>query len=165
MQPFGITPATAFAHPSGIGYIPATNVTPVPYASPANHIQPSMLHAHSVNYLLSGSNPLMATITTSIGHDRELSNLAKIYINEAKYSGRNDSFTFKLAIFHDICSRSDVPLEAKMKTFPTMLKGLALDYYYSNISTRVVALNFDQVCNSIRNYFKRAEYKQSVFSK
>ena len=87
-----------------------------------------------------------------------------MYTEEAKYSGRNDSFTFKLAIFHDICSRADVPPEAKMKAFPTMLKGLALDYYYSNISTSG-AMNFDQVCNSIRNYFEEAEYKRSVLSK
>lgn len=46
-----------------------------------------------------------------------------------KYSGENDSLTFKLTIFHDICARADVPYEATMKAFPTMLKGLALDYY------------------------------------
>ncbi len=104
-------------------------------------------------------------ITTSTGHQRKLSNLAKIYTDDAKYSGRNNSFTFKLAIFHDICSRADVPPETKMKAFPTMLKGLALDYYYSNISTITIAMNFDQVCNSIRNYFEGAEYKQSNLSK
>ncbi len=113
--------------PPGTGTTPAANATLAPYASPADHNQPSTVHAHSVNYPPSGSNPPAATITTSIGHGRELSNLAKIYTDEAKYSGRNDSFTFKLAIFHEICSSADVPPEAKMKAFPTMLKGLALD--------------------------------------
>lgn len=46
-----------------------------------------------------------------------------------------------------------------------MLKGLALDYYDSNINTSTIAINFDQVCNSINNYFERAEYKQSVLLK
>lgn len=46
-----------------------------------------------------------------------------------------------------------------------MLKGLALDYYYSNISTISIIINFNEVCNSIRNYFEGAEYKQSIFSK
>lgn len=46
-----------------------------------------------------------------------------------------------------------------------MLKGLALDYYYLNISTSTIAMNFDQVCDSFRNYFKVAEYKRNVFSK
>ena len=88
-----------------------------------------------------------------------------MYTKEAKYSGRNDSFSFKLAIFHDICSKTNVSLEAKMKAFLTMLKGLALDYYYSNISAGGVAMNFDQVCYSIGNYFKWAEYKQSILFK
>ncbi len=91
-----------------------------------------------------------ATSTTSTGHGRELSNLAKIYTDDAKYSGRNDSFTFKLAIFHDICSRADVPTEAKMKAFPTMLKGLALDNYSSNIGISGTVMNSDQIRYSIR---------------
>lgn len=82
-------------------------------------------------------------LNTSIGHGRELSNLVKIYTNDRKYSGCNDNFIFKLAIFHDICSRADILPEAKMKTFPTILKGLALDYHFSNISTSIIALNFD----------------------
>ena len=100
-----------------------------------------------------------------MGQSKKLSNLAKIYTNDAKYSGRNNSFTFKLTIFHNICSRADIPLKAKMKAFPIMLKSLALNYYYSNISVSIVTINFDQVCNFIRNYFKGAEYKQSVFLK
>ena len=51
-----------------------------------------------------------------------------------------------------------------MKAFSTILKDLALDYYYSNINTNALALNFDQVCNSIRNYLKRTEYKQTFLS-
>ena len=104
-------------------------------------------------------------LNTSTGHGRELSNLAKIYINDAKYSGCNDSFIFKMAIFHHIYLRADVLPEAKMKAFPTILKGLALDYYYSIISISAVAMNFNQICNSIRNYFEGAEYKQNVLSK
>ena len=104
-------------------------------------------------------------ITNSIGHGRDLLNLVKIYSNDTKYSGHNDSFIFKLAIFHVICSRADIPPKAKMKALPTMLKGLALDYYYSYISTSIVAINFDQVYNSIRNYFEEAEYKQNVHLK
>ena len=41
--------------------------------------------------------PPMATSITSIKHGRKLLNLMKIYINKAKYSGRNNSFTLKLA--------------------------------------------------------------------
>lgn len=52
-----------------------------------------------------------------------------------------------------------------MKAIPTMLKWLALDYYSSNISISGIAMNFDQVCYSIRAYFEGAEYKRSILSK
>lgn len=51
--------------------------------------------------------------------------LAKMYTEDAKYSGEEDSFTFKLSMFHDICNKADVLQEAKLKAFPTML-GLLL---------------------------------------
>ena len=63
--------------------------------------------------------PISPQALTS-GHGKELSNLAKMYTDEAKYSGENNSF--KLTIFHDICARADVPYEAKMKAFSTMLE-------------------------------------------
>jgi hypothetical protein len=36
-------------------------------------------------------------------HEKELANLAKFYTNKAKYNDENDSFSFKLTIFHDMC--------------------------------------------------------------
>lgn len=42
---------------------------------------------------------------------------------------------------------------------------MALDYDYSNIIINYFALNFNQVCNLIKKYFKKADYKQSVSSK
>lgn len=46
-----------------------------------------------------------------------------------------------------------------------MLKNFILDYYYYNISTSIVTLNFEQTRNFISNYFKEAKYKQKVFFK
>lgn len=51
-----------------------------------------------------------------------------------------------------------------MKAFLIILKNLLLDYYYLNISISNI-INFDQVYNSIKNYFKRTKYKQNIFSK
>ena len=51
-----------------------------------------------------------------------------------------------------------------MKTFLIIFKNLLLDYYYLNISISNI-INFDQVYNSIKNYFERAKYKQNIFSK
>jgi len=36
-------------------------------------------------------------------YSKELVNLAKLYTNEAKYSGENNNFDFKLIIFIDLC--------------------------------------------------------------
>ena len=90
--------------------------------------------------------------------------MAKIYTDKAKYSGEDDSFTFKLSIFHDICNRADVLPKAKLKTFPTMLKRLAIKFYYSNMNTDS-SLNLDQICQSIQDYFERAEHRGSVLAK
>ena len=35
-------------------------------------------------------------------YSKELANLAKLYIDKAKYSGKNDNFDFKLTIFIDL---------------------------------------------------------------
>ncbi len=105
---------------------------------------------HAVQNPSPAINPPAIMSTSSTGYGRKLSNLAKIYTNDAKYNGCNDSFTFKLAIFHDICSRTDVLPEVKMKAFPTMLKGLALNNYFSNIRISNSIMNSDQVRYSRR---------------
>ncbi len=101
----------------------------------------------------------------SIGYGRELANLAKLYSEKAKYSGKNDNFSFKLTMFNDMCDRVDVSFEAKLKAFSTMLKELALDYYYANVISSKNAFTFDDVCISIMSYFEDAEYKRSILNK
>lgn len=84
----------------------------------------------------------------------------KIGTNNAKYSGRNDSFIFKLAIFHDIYSKADVPPKVKMKAFSTMLKGPALDNCSSNIGINGIFMNSSQVRYSIRRKWIKWEETQ-----
>ena len=88
---------------------------------------------------------------TSTRYRRKLSNLVKIYIIMIKYSSRNNSFTFKLVFFHNICLKVDFSSKTKMKIFLIIFKDLALNYYYLNISTSTVTINFNQVCYFIRN--------------
>lgn len=88
-------------------------------------------------------------LNTSVDYGKKLSNLAKIGIDNAKYSSRNNSFTFKLAIFQDICWRADILPEAKMKAFFTMLKNPTLNNYLSNIGISDIIMNSNQVCYSI----------------
>jgi hypothetical protein len=103
--------------------------------------------------------PPASTTPVTSGFGRELANLAKLYTDESKYSGENDNFDFKLTIFHDLCNRADIPQEAKPRAFPTMLRGLALDHYYSNTNIGGMALSFDGLCDLTRQYFEGAEYK------
>jgi negative regulator of genetic competence, sporulation and motility len=89
-----------------------------------------------------------------------------LYTDEAKYSEKNDNFSFKLIMFNDMCDRVDVFFEIKMKAFSTMLKELALHYYYANVtSSKNASFTFDDVCISIMNYFEDAEYKRSILNK
>lgn len=140
--PFGFPPATG---PASFGYLPTNTYTfPAPQPPPGTAATP----------------PAIVT-----GYGKELANMAKMYTEEAKYGGEDDSLSFKLAIFHDICLRSDIPHEARTKAFPIMLKGLALDYYYSNISISGVANNFDGICYYMMTYFEGPEHKRGIMAK
>ncbi|RKF57335.1 hypothetical protein OnM2_075012 [Erysiphe neolycopersici] len=63
-------------------------------------------------------------------------------------------------IFNDNCSRAGVAQENFTKVFPTMLKGLAFDFYYANISS--IPKTFDDICKLFRDYFEGEEYKRVV---
>ena len=142
----GIGP-TSKAYPPLSG----TGATPVTYTQQSGTRPPPTAYTAPIfQNSLSASHPPAVMITTSIGYGREISNLAKIYTDDAKYSGHNNSFTFKLAIFHDILSGADVSPEAKMKAFSTMLKGPTLANYSSNIDISSTVMNSNQVRYSIR---------------
>ena len=127
------------------------------------HLQSSPLDATS--FTAPPVPPKPHVLKASESHGRVLFNLAKMYSDEIKYSGENDSWNFKLTIFHDMCARAEVPEAIKLMAFSIMLKGFALDYYYSNVSTRGLALNFVQACVLINIYFENAEYKRNVLIK
>jgi len=86
---------------------------------------------------------------------KEIATVAKIYTEEQKYGGVNDSFDYKLTIFYDICKRSGISSEEYMTAFPTMLKGYAQDHYYSS---SLSSKPFVDACTHMRNFFEGAEY-------
>ena len=107
-------------------------------------------------------NPLPAyTIQQSSGA-RIISEIAKIYTDEQKYDGSNGSFDQKLTIFLDICQRVKLPEEALIKAFPTMLKGLAQDHFYSN---KLSQHTYPEACANIRNFFKGPGYNRRNLDK
>ena len=43
-----------------------------------------------------------------------------------------------------------------------MLRGLALNYYYTNLKNITLIFLFDQIYNAIYNYFKGPKYKRGI---
>ncbi|RAL68650.1 hypothetical protein DID88_007360 [Monilinia fructigena] len=64
---------------------------------------------------------------------RDLSNLAHLYTDNEKYSSEGDNFEYKFQIFISHCSRLDIQPQSIMRAFPTMLTGVALDFYHTNL--------------------------------
>jgi len=127
---------------------PPTNVT----APPINITAPS---TNAPN-----TQPTETKVTANYG--RDLATLAKIYTEESKYSREDNNFNHKLMIFNDLYNRVNIPQEAKIKGFPIMLYGIALDFYYRNKATYTT---FNGIYNAIRNHFEGLEYKRGVLTK
>ena len=64
-------------------------------------------------------------------------------MEDNKYSGEDNNFNFKLAIFYNLYSRANIPQEAKVKAYPTILRGLALNHYYTNLKNITLTLLFN----------------------
>jgi hypothetical protein len=85
---------------------------------------------------------------------KKIATVAKVYTDKQKYN-RSISFDYKLTIFYNICKRSGLSYKRYTTAFPTMLKGLAKEHYYSsNLTNRL----FEDTCIHIQNFFKGPEY-------
>ena len=60
-----------------------------------------------------------------------------MYIEDNKYSGEDNNFNFKLTIFYNLYSR------AKVKAYLIILRGLVLNYYYTNLKNATLTLLFN----------------------
>ena len=96
------------------------------------------------------------------GYRQELSIIIKIYTEKNKYRGNRDSFNFKLTIFYNIYGRANILYKVKAKAFPTILKGLVLDFFYLN--NTINKLSFQDICSAVQTYFKGPEYKKGVLA-
>ena len=45
-----------------------------------------------------------------------------------------------------------------------MLRGLALDHYYTNLKSNPLGGSFDKLCEATRNYFEGSEYKRDILT-
>ena len=45
-----------------------------------------------------------------------------------------------------------------------MLRGLALDHYYTNLKSNPLSVLFNKLYKATRHYFKRPEYKRDILT-
>ena len=94
-----------------------------------------------------------------------LSTLEIIYKDEYKYGGRKDIFDLKVGIFHEMCMKANVPPTAKCAAYSTMLKGSALDHYYTDLRHRAQTVPFETLCGVTKKYFEGREYQRGLINR
>ena len=87
-----------------------------------------------------------------------MTNLTKVYIDEMKYEKLNDSFHYKLIIYHDTCRRVEVFNEIKTLNFFIMLKDSALKYHYAQMNRIDTNVFFEIMCKKMIDQFEEFEY-------
>ena len=162
----GKQPVTDQIHQLVQNYLPSIHLPPanlpVMSSSPVNSpVNPPDTDIPPVNLLNTDCNDIESN-AQSKNHGKEIANLIKLYIDKAKYSGEKDNFDYKLTIFLDLCSKANVPQDGLNQAYSTMLRGLALDHYYTNLKNNPLGVSFNQLCNATRNYFEGPEYKRGV---
>ena len=45
-----------------------------------------------------------------------------------------------------------------------MLRGLALNYYYTNLKSNPISISFNKLYKATRNYFEGPEYKRNILT-
>jgi hypothetical protein len=91
--------------------------------------------------------------------------LTKLYTEEKKYSRDGDSFDYKYSIFVDLYKKAELLIEAYFKVFSIMLRGAALNHYYTTCKTNPKFTQLSDLCESVRSTFEGAEYKRSMLTK
>jgi hypothetical protein len=88
-----------------------------------------------------------------------------MYTKEKKYGGDGDGFDYKYNIFINLCKKAELLINAYFKAFFIMLKEAALKHYYTTCKTDLKITQLADLCYSVRNMFKEAEYKRSMLTK
>ena len=125
---------------------PQISTAPSYVATPGPAAGPTYIPAPGVPSLVSAFAPS--------SYAKEIDNMEKLYRDGMKYSWINDNFAYKLSICHHFCSKADILYEARSKTFSSMLRGFAFEYYLANVNMLQHA-TFDQMCNFICSHFEK----------
>ena len=58
-----------------------------------------------------------------------------------------------------------MPKDAYLKAFLIMLKGVALNYYYTSYKLNPHIISLLDLCDNIKQHFEGAEYEQNILIK
>jgi hypothetical protein len=88
-----------------------------------------------------------------------------LYTKEKKYGKDGDSFNYKYNIFINLCKKAELLINAYFKAFFIILKAAVLKHYYMTYKTDLKITQLADLCYSVHNTFKSAEYKRSILTK
>ena len=58
----------------------------------------------------------------------------------------------------------DIPKQEFGQAYSTILRGLVLDYYYTNLKSNPLSVTFDKLYKATRNYFKGLKYRRDILT-
>lgn len=96
-------------------------------------------------------------------YHREISALAKLIPDDAKYSGTDDPFDQKFRMFIHQCQNSGIPKDYLSRALPSMLKGRALEYYIDN-QQYLVGIPILDVRAKFLAYFENAQARMNMLN-
>ena len=88
-------------------------------------------------------------------YKKQITKVVKLYTKKQKYNSFNSSFNYKLTILINIYKRVKLLQNAYIQAFFTILKELALSYFYNN---QLFKRSFNDVCTNIQSFFEDLIY-------
>ena len=64
----------------------------------------------------------------------------------------------------DLCQKADIPKQEFSQAYSTILRGLALNHYYTNLKSNPFSVPFNKLYKAIYNYFNGLEYKRNILT-
>ena len=137
------------------------NITP----NQPNITSPAPIYGpnHRIPHLLPSPHQIIQNfgIKSNHGHSKELMTLSKMYTSDTEKYGDSptESLSYKFTISMNICKRVEIPEAILHTAFLTMLKSMALEYYYSSCP---IELSIQQLFDRFEVYFEGEEHRRNL---
>jgi hypothetical protein len=83
--------------------------------------------------------------------------------DDMKYSSNreDEALDYKIRIFYDVYNRVSLPRKLLMKAFLALLKGIALDYFYSYA---LLQRSLEEAVHNLKNFFEGLGFHRRNFN-